>query len=235
MTVLLSAAAVVAGVLAYGKLPLAALPSYDSPTISVSASLPGASPETMASSVATPLERQFSTISGLAVISSTSTLGNTSITLEFDQDRNMDSASIDVQAALLRAQRALPVEMTTPPAYRKINPADSPIIFLSLTSPSMALSGLTAFADNLIAPTLSTLPGVGQVNINGQKKYAVRIKLDVAALTARNLTLDDIASALRSALSVHAERGSIAVLDGAAFEAPSTKSAAAALQKWGQP
>ena len=108
MTVLLSASAVLAGVLAYGSIPIAALPSYDTPTISVSASLPGASPETMASSVATPLERQFSTISGLDVISSTSTLGSTSITLEFDQERDIDSAAIDVQAALLRAQRALP-------------------------------------------------------------------------------------------------------------------------------
>jgi HAE1 family hydrophobic/amphiphilic exporter-1 len=199
MTVLLSAAAIVAGILAYRDLPIAALPSYDSPTISVSAVLPGASPETMASSVATPLERQFSSISGLAVISSTSTLGNTSITLEFDQDRNIDSASIDVQAALLRAQRSLPVEMTSPPAYRKVNPADAPVIFLSLTSPSMALSDLNSFADNLIAPTLSTLPGVAQVNINGQKKFAVRIRVDAEALTSRNLTLDDIAIALRNA------------------------------------
>jgi HAE1 family hydrophobic/amphiphilic exporter-1 len=199
MTVLLSAAAIVAGILAYRDLPIAALPSYDSPTISVSAVLPGASPETMASSVATPLERQFSSISGLAVISSTSTLGNTSITLEFDQDRNIDSASIDVQAALLRAQRSLPIEMTSPPAYRKVNPADAPVIFLSLTSPSMALSDLNSFADSLIAPTLSTLQGVAQVNINGQKKFAVRIRVDAEALTSRNLTLDDIATALRNA------------------------------------
>jgi len=199
MTVLLSVSAVVAGILAYGDIPIAALPSYDTPTISVSATLPGASPETMASSVATPLERQFSTISGLSVISSTSTLGNTSITLEFDQDRNIDSASIDVQAALLRAQRALPAEMTTPPSYQKVNPADAPIIFLSLTSPSMSLSDLNSFASDLIAPTLSTLPGVAQVNINGQKKYAVRVRVNPEALATRNLTVDDIAAALRSA------------------------------------
>ncbi len=199
MTILLSASAVLAGILAYGNIPIAALPSYDTPTISVTAVLPGASPETMASSVATPLERQFSTISGLAVISSTSTLGNTAITLEFDQSRNIDSASIDVQAALLRAQRALPVEMTTPPAYRKVNPADAPILFLTLTSPSMSLSELNSFAENLITPTLSTLPGVAQVNINGQKKYAVRVLLDADALAARNLTVDDIASALKNA------------------------------------
>jgi HAE1 family hydrophobic/amphiphilic exporter-1 len=199
MTVLLSTSAVVAGILAYNGMPIAALPSYDTPTISVSADLPGASPETMASSVATPLERQFSTISGLAVISSTSTLGNTTVTLEFDQDRNIDSASIDVQAALLRAQRAMPIEMTIPPSYRKVNPADAPIVFLSLTSPSMPLSELNSFADNLIAPVLSTLPGVAQVNINGRKKYAVRVRVNPEALTARNLTVDDIANALRSA------------------------------------
>jgi HAE1 family hydrophobic/amphiphilic exporter-1 len=199
MTVLLSASAVLAGIIAYGNIPNAALPSYDTPTISVSASLPGASPETMASSVATQLERQFSTISSLAVISSTSTLGNTSITLEFDQDRDIDSAAIDVQAALLRAQRSMPTEMTTPPSYRKVNPADAPIIFLTLTSPSMPLSDLESFADNLISPTLSTLPGVAQVNINGQKKYAVRVRVDPEALASHNLTLDDIANALHSA------------------------------------
>jgi HAE1 family hydrophobic/amphiphilic exporter-1 len=199
MTVLLSASAVVAGIIAYGDLPIAALPSYDSPTITVSAALPGASPETMASSVATPLERQFSTISGLSVISSTSTLGNTTITLEFEQDRDIDSASIDVQAALLRAQRALPTEMTTPPSYRKINPADAPILFLALTSPSMSLPDLNSFAEDLISPTLSTLSGVAQVQINGQKKYAVRVRVDAEALAVRNLTLDDIATALRTA------------------------------------
>ena len=199
MTVLLSASAVLAGVIAYGNIPNAALPSYDTPTISVTATLPGASPETMASSVATQLERQFSTISGLSVISSTSTLGNTSITLEFDQDRNIDSASIDVQAALLRAQRSLPIEMTTPPSYQKVNPADAPIIFLTLTSPSMSLSDLNSFASNLISPTLSTLPGVAQVNINGQKKYAVRVRVSPEALAARNLTVNDIANALSSA------------------------------------
>jgi hydrophobic/amphiphilic exporter-1 (mainly G- bacteria), HAE1 family len=199
MTVLLSASAVLAGIIAYGDIPIAALPSYDTPTISVSASLPGASPETMASSVATPLERQFSTISGLSVISSTSTLGSTSITLEFDQDRNIDSASIDVQAALLRAQRSLPTEMTIPPSYQKVNPADAPIIFLSLTSPSMSLSDLNSFASNLISPTLSTLSGVAQVNINGQKKYAVRVRVRPEALATHNLTVDDIANALHSA------------------------------------
>jgi HAE1 family hydrophobic/amphiphilic exporter-1 len=199
MTVLLSASAILAGVLSYGGIPIAALPSYDTPTISVNAVLPGASAETMASSVATQLERQFSTISGLSVISSTSTLGNTAITLEFDQDRNIDSASIDVQAALLRAQRTLPIEMTLPPSYQKVNPADAPVIFLTLTSPSMPLSELNSFASDLISPTLSTLKGVAQVNINGQKKYAVRVRVSPEALATRNLTVNDIASALNSA------------------------------------
>jgi HAE1 family hydrophobic/amphiphilic exporter-1 len=210
MTVLLSASAVLAGIIAYGDIPIAALPSYDTPTISVTATLPGASPETMASSVATQLERQFSTISSLAVISSTSTLGSTSITLEFDQDRNIDSASIDVQAALLRAQRSLPIEMTTPPSYQKVNPADAPVIFLTLTSPSMPLSDLNSFASNLISPTLSTLPGVAQVNINGQKKYAVRVRVRPEALATHNLTVDDIAKALNSANS----NSPVGTLDG---------------------
>ena len=136
MTVLLNAAVIVGGVLAYAKFPIAALPQYDTPTIQVTAVLPGASPETMASSVATPLERQFSTIAAVNTMSSTSSLGNTQITLEFDQDRNIDAASVDVQAALLRAQRALPIEMTALPSYRKVNPADQPIMFLTLISPS---------------------------------------------------------------------------------------------------
>ncbi|MDR2195362.1 MAG: efflux RND transporter permease subunit [Gallionellaceae bacterium] len=211
MTVLLSLSAVLAGIVAYSDIPIAALPSYDTPTISVSASLPGASPETMASSVATPLERQFSTISGVNTISSSSTLGSTQITLEFDESRNMDSASIDVQAALLRAQRSLPIEMTTPPSYRKINPADAPIVFLSLTSPSMSMADLDSFAENLISPTLSTLPGVAEVSINGQQKYAVRIRVNPEALASRNLTIDDISSALNSANA----NSPVGTLDGA--------------------
>ncbi|SFW33480.1 efflux RND transporter permease subunit [Nitrosovibrio sp. Nv17] len=199
MTVLLSLSSVIAGVIAYGGLPIAALPSYDTPTITVTALLPGASPETMASSVATPLERQFSTIPGLAVISSTSRLGNTEIALEFEQDRDIDSASVDVQAALLRAQRSLPIEMTTPPSYRKVNPAEAPIVYLALTSPSMSLFDLNRYAEDLIAPTLSTIMGVAQVQIRGQKKYAVRVRVNAEALAVRNLTLDDVAGALRSA------------------------------------
>ena len=199
MTVLLSISAIIAGIIAYKNLPVAALPSYDSPTISVRASLPGASPEIMASSVATKLEREFSIISGLEVISSTSTLSSTSITLEFAQNRDIDSASIDVQAALLRAQKTLPVEMTVPPSYRKINPAESSILFLALSSPSMSLPELNDYAENFISPTLSSLPGVAQINIYGQKKYAVRIQVNPDALAVRNLSIDDIATALNNA------------------------------------
>ncbi len=199
MTILLSSSAVVAGIFAYDGIPIAALPQFDTPTIQVTAVLPGASPENMASSVATPLEKQFATISDVDVISSSSTLGNTQITLEFSQDRDIDKAAVDVQAALLRASKNLPVEMTTPPSYRKVNPADAPIIFVTLTSPSMALSELNAYGDNLIAPTLSTLPGVAQINVNGQKRFAVRVRVRPDALAARNLTMDDVANALKAA------------------------------------
>ena len=199
MTVLLSASAIIAGIISYTNLPIAALPSYDSPTISVRASLPGASPEIMASSVATKLEREFAIIPGLQIISSISTLSNTRITLEFDQNRNIDNASIDVQAALLRAQKTLPIEMNSPPSYRKINPAESSILYLALSSPSMSLSRLNDFAENFVSPAISNLPGVAQIGIYGQKKYAVRIQVNPNELAARNLSVDDIASALNNA------------------------------------
>ena len=199
MTVLLNAAIVLAGVIGYRSIPVAALPSYDTPVINVSASLPGANPETMATSVALPLEKQFQTIPGLAIISSTSTLGGTSLTLEFEEGRNIDGAALDVQAALLRAQRALPQDMTQPPSYRKVNPADAPILLVALTSPSLSPSDLQSYAEHLISPTLSTLDGVAQVNIFGSKRYAVRVRVSPEALVARNLGLDELSAALRSA------------------------------------
>jgi hydrophobic/amphiphilic exporter-1 (mainly G- bacteria), HAE1 family len=199
MTVLLSASFVVAGVLAYGDIPIAALPRFETPTISVSANLPGASPDNMAASVATPLEKQFATIAGVDSISSTSTQGRTQITLEFNEGRDIDAAAVDVQAALLRAQRQLPEEMTNPPSYRKVNPADAPIIFVTLTSPSMPLSDLNDLGENLIAPSLSTLPGVAEIDINGRKRFAVRVRVRPDALAARNLTVDDVAAAIRQA------------------------------------
>ena len=199
MTVLLNAAVVVAGVIALGRIPVAALPSYNTPVINVSASLPGASPESMATSVALPLEKQFQTIPGLSVISSTNTLGATSVTLEFSEGRNIDAAAVDVQAALLRAQRQLPQDMTSLPSYRKINPADAPVLLLALTSPSLNLSDLNDFAEHLISPSLSTLEGVAQVNIFGQKRFAVRVRVLPEALAARNISLDELTVALKAA------------------------------------
>ncbi len=196
---LLNAAIVVAGVIAFNKIPVAALPSYNTPVINVSAQLPGASPETMATSVALQLEKQFQTIPGLAVISSSNTLGVTTVTLEFDQGRDIDAAAVDVQAALLRAARTLPVEMTNPPAYRKVNPADAPVLFLAMTSPSMSLSDLNDYAEHLISPTLSTLDGVAQVSIFGQKRFAVRVRVNPEALAARNISLDELTNALHAA------------------------------------
>ena len=199
MTVLLNTAIVLAGVIGYKNIPVSALPSYDTPVISVSATLPGASPETMASSVALPLEKQFQTIPGLKVMSSTSTLGSTSVTLEFIESRTIDSASLDVQAALLRAQRSLPIDMTVPPSYRKVNPADAPVLFIALRSPSMAQSELQDYAEHLISPTLSTIDGVAQVNIYGAKRFAVRVRVKPEALVARNIGLDELSSALKLA------------------------------------
>src|SRR5260221_999307 len=199
MTVLLSASAVVAGAIAYSDIPIAALTKFETPTIQVTAVLPGASPDNMASSVATQLEKQFATISDVNVISSSSTQGRTQVTLEFDQDRDIDKAAVDVQAALLRASRSLPVEMTTPPSYRKVNPADAPILFVTLSSPAISLAELNSYADNLIVPTLSTLPGIAQIQVGGQKRFAVRVRMRPDALAARNLTMDDIATALKAA------------------------------------
>ncbi len=210
MTVLLSVAVVVVGLFAYNQLPIAALPSFNTPVINVTGSLPGASAEIMAASVATPLEKQFSTISGLSVISSSNTMGYTSITLEFSPDRDIEAAAVDVQAALLRAQRSLPIEMTSLPAYRKVNPADSPILFLTLTSPSISLSELTDYAENLISPTLSTINGVAQVQLYSQRRYAVRIKVKPEQLAARNMSLDELAQAMKTSNA----NTPVGVLDG---------------------
>jgi len=210
MTILLSLATVVAGIIAYTKIPVAALPSFNSPVISVTASLPGASPENMASSVALPLEKEFSTIDGISVISSTNFLGATSVTLEFNNDRDIDKAAVDVQAALLRAQRRLPIEMTTPPSYRKVNPADAPVLLMALNSPSMDLFEVSDYAENLISPNLSTIDGVAQVLVYGQKRYAVRVRANPGKLAMNNLTMDDVAQAINKANS----NSPVGVLDG---------------------
>ena len=199
MTILLCLAVIVTGIALYPTIPIAALPSFNSPVIQVTATLPGASPETMAASVATQLEKQFATIPGVSVISSSNTLGNSSITIEFNNDRDIDAAAVDVQAALFRAQRALPIEMTVPPSYRKVNPADAPVLLLAINSPAMSLAELNAFGDNLISPSLATLPGVAQVQVFGQKRFAVRVRAHPDALAARGLTLDELATALNRA------------------------------------
>ena len=199
MTVLLSIATVVAGSVAYFKIPVAALPSFNTPVISVTASLPGASPEIMASAVALPLEKEFSTIDGIKVISSTNSLGSTSVTLEFTSDRDIDKAAVDVQAALLRAQRRLPIEMTIPPSYRKINPADTPVLIVRMSSPSISLSDMNAYAENLMSPNLSTISGVSQVIVYGAKRYAVRVSVRPDALGNRNITMDEVAAAVNKA------------------------------------
>ena len=210
MTVLLSVAIVIAGAVAYFKIPVAALPSFNTPIISVSATLPGASPENMASSVALPLEKEFSTIDGIQVISSSNFLGVTNITLEFNNNRDIDKAAVDVQAALLRAQKRLPIEMTVPPSYRKINPAETPVIVVRMSSPSVNLAELNDYAENLLSPTISTITGVAQVLVYGAKRYAIRVRARPDALASRNLTLDDIAIAINKSNS----NSPVGVLDG---------------------
>ncbi len=199
MTVLLNLAIIMAGVIGIRSIPVAALPSYDTAVINVSAAIPGANPETMASSVALILEKQFQTVPGLKTISSSSVIGDTNLTLEFEEGRNIDAAAVDVQAALLRAQRSLPAEMTQPPAYRKVNPADAPVLLIALTSPSLAPSELQDYAEHLISPKLSTITGVAQVSIFGSKRFAVRISVQPQALIARNIGLDELSAALRAA------------------------------------
>ena len=210
MVVLLSLSLVLIGILSYMKIPVAALPSYNTPVINVYANLAGASPETMASSVALPLEKQFSTIAGIKLITSTSTQGDTNIVLEFDNEIDVDKAAVDVQAALLVAQRRLPLEMTEMPSYRKVNPADAPILFMHLTSPSMDLSELNDYAENLISPAISTVQGVSQVSINGGKRFAVRVRARSDLMNARNISMDELAAALRAANS----NTPLGILDG---------------------
>jgi len=196
MTTLVMIGILVFGIVGYRLLPVAALPNVDFPTIQVSASLPGASPETMASAVATPLEKQFSTIPAIDSMTSSSALGSTSITLQFALDRNIDAAAQDVQAAISAALRQLPTQMTTPPTFRKVNPADSPIFFVAFTSKTLRLSTLDEYAENTLAQRISTVNGVAQVNVYGSQKYAVRIDLDPDALSTRGLGIDTVANAV---------------------------------------
>jgi HAE1 family hydrophobic/amphiphilic exporter-1 len=207
-TLLLTAALTLAGLVAYRHLPVAALPHIDIPTISVSTALPGASPETIATTISTPLIKEFSTIPSVREISATNVQGASSITLEFALERDIDMAATDVQAAIARAQPQLPVEMASPPVYRKLNPADAPVVLIVLRSDTYPLWRLDAFVRSVISPRLSAIPGVAQVTISGSQKYAVRIQLDPLTLAARGIGVDEVERAIRAANS-HTPVGSL--------------------------
>ena len=199
MTTLLMAAFVIFGIIAYRALPVSELPSVDFPTISVTAALPGASPETMAAAVATPLEGQFSTIAGLDSMNSTSAQGSTSITLQFTLDRNIDAAAQDVQSAIAVALRKLPPNMPAPPSFRTVNPADSPIYYIALASPTLPLPLVNEYAETQLAQRISTISGVAQVLIYGSQKFAVRIQANPDQLAARGLGIDELHQAVAQA------------------------------------
>ena len=201
MTTLLMLAFVIFGLFGYRLLPVAAIPRVDFPTIVVAAQLPGASPESMASSVATPLERQFSTIAGLDSMVSTSGQGITAITLQFNLDRNIDGAALDVQSAITTAARLLPIEMTIPPSFQKVNPADQPVMYISLNSDTLPLSAVDEYAETLMAQRISMLLGVAQVQVFGSQKFAVRIQVKPDALAAKGLALADVRAAVAAANS----------------------------------
>ena len=205
-TALLAVAMLLLGVVAYPLLPVAPLPQVDFPTIQVSASLPGASPETMASNVATPLERQFSLIPGLDQMTSTSALGSAQITLQFNLTRNIDAAATDVQAAINAAGGQLPTNLPSPPTYRKVNPADAPILVMSLTSATLPLTQVNDYADNILAQQLSQIDGVGLVQLSGTQKPAVRIQIDPARLSSLGLGLEDVRASI-AATTANAPKG----------------------------
>ena len=197
-TTLLVLSILIFGVMGYRLLPVNDLPTVDFPTLQVSANLPGASPETMAASVATPLEKQFSTIAGVSSISSSNSQGSTSITLQFDLSRSIDAAAQDVQSMIARAQRQLPPGMPSPPSFQKVNPADSPVLYLTLSSSTLPLSQLDRYAQNLLAQRLSMVTGVAQVSVFGSQKYAVRVDVDPLQLASRQIGIDQVAQAISS-------------------------------------
>ena len=198
MTTLVMVAILLFGGMAYRHLPVSDLPNVDFPTIQVSASLPGANAETMAAAVATPLERQFSTIAGVDSMTSASSLGSTSITLQFALSRDLDAAAQDVQSAIAASARQLPPNMPAPPSYNKVNPADSPIMYLALVSETMPMNQLDEYAETLMAQRISTVLGVAQVSVFGAQKYAVRIQLDPRQIATRGVGIDEVVSAVRS-------------------------------------
>ena len=196
MTTLVMLAILIFGVVGYRTLPVSDLPNVDFPTIMVNAGLPGASPEMMAASVATPLERQFSTIPGVDSMSSSSSLGSSSITIQFSLARDIDGAAQDVQTAIATAQRMLPSGMPSPPTFRKVNPADMPILMISLNSPTLPLSEVDDYAENIIAQRISMVTGVAQVNVFGSAKYAVRAQLDPTILASRGISINEVSAAI---------------------------------------
>jgi hydrophobic/amphiphilic exporter-1 (mainly G- bacteria), HAE1 family len=208
MTTLVMLAILIFGVVGYRTLPVSDLPNVDFPTVQVNAGLPGASPEMMAASVATPLERQFSTIPGVDSMSSTSSLGSTSITIQFALDRNLDAAAQDVQTAIATAQRMLPPGMPSPPTFRKVNPADMPILMMSLNSPTLPFSEVDNYAENVIAQRISMVSGVAQVNVYGSMKYAVRAQLDPTILASRGISINEVSAAI-SAHNVNMPSGTL--------------------------
>src|SRR6202048_2681926 len=197
-TSLLMAAIALFGLVAYSSLPVSDLPNVDFPTLLVTASLPGANPETMGSSVATPLENQFSNIAGLESMTSVNSLGSTQITLEFDLNRSLDGASIDVQGAITQAARLLPQGMPTPPTFTKVNPADQPILYLVITSTTVPPWTLDEYAETRVAQRISTVSGVAQVQVLGSQKYAMHAQLDPHALASRQIGINEVEAALRN-------------------------------------
>src|SRR5580692_2961532 len=197
-TSLLMAAIALFGVVAYRALPVSDLPNVDFPTLLITAALPGASPETMSSAVATPLENQFSTIAGLTQMTSVNSLGSTQITLEFDLNRSMDGAAVDVQAAITQAARLLPQGMPTPPTFTKVNPADEPILYLVITSTTLPAWTLDEYAETRIAQRISMVSGVAQVQVLGSEKFAVHVQLDPHALAARQIGINEVETALKN-------------------------------------
>ncbi len=198
MTTLVMSGILLFGIIGFEQLPVSDLPSVDYPTIQVSASLPGANPETVASAMATPLEKQLSTIAGVDNMSSVSSLGSVQITIQFSLDRNIDAAAQDVQAAITKAARQLPPNMPSPPTYSKVNPADSPIFFLAMSSATLPLSDVDNYAENILAEKISMVSGVAQVSVYGAQQYAVRIQVDPNKLAAYGLGIDQVAQAIQS-------------------------------------
>src|SRR2546425_8618487 len=197
-TSLLMAAIVLFGLVASRSLPVSDLPNVDFPTLLVTASLPGASPETMASAVATPLENQFSMIAGLNSMTSVNSLGSTQITLEFELNRSLDGAAVDVQAAITQASRLLPQGMPTPPTFTKVNPADQPILYLALTSATLPLWTLDEYAETRVAQRISMVTGVAQVQVLGAQKFAVHAQMDPHAMAARQVGINEVETALKN-------------------------------------